>query len=251
NELWIEKGGWNDTWMDVSRYVGKVVTLVIEGDGSGMGSFALGDFGLSPGYERERITYDDMLSLHKKELDFLKYIGEYEGLHIYENTNVMDRAFIVHRIEVVKGLEDAIEKLREGVNFREIGLISPPAPPFDKEKFLQGAGKGKGEKQFFDDKVVIKKYAADEIAIDVESKGGLLVLSDLYYPGWKVTVNGQGEQIIKVFGLLRGVAVGEGKSEVLFYYRPVSFYVGCVISFISFVVWGAILTISMSKANPR
>jgi uncharacterized membrane protein YfhO len=88
-----------------------------------------------------------------------------------------------------------------------------------------------------DEKIMIKKYTADEILLAVESAGGLLVLSDFYYPGWKVRVNGKEEDIIKVFGVLRGVPVKSGKSEVLFTYRPMSFYAGTGISSATVVLW--------------
>jgi uncharacterized membrane protein YfhO len=63
------------------------------------------------------------------------------------------------------------------------------------------------------------------------------LLSDLYYPGWKVKVNGKDEDILKVFGVLRGVPIKRGKSEVLFTYRPVSLYAGLIISAATFVLW--------------
>ncbi len=71
----------------------------------------------------------------------------------------------------------------------------------------------------------------------MESKGRLLVLSDLYYPGWKVKVNGREEEVIEVFGLLRGVIIKSVKSDVLFYYRPMSLYVGMIISVTTFILW--------------
>jgi uncharacterized membrane protein YfhO len=72
--------------------------------------------------------------------------------------------------------------------------------------------------------------------MDVVSDGGLLVLSDLYYPGWQARVNGKEEPVIRVFGLLRGVLVGKGRSEVVFLYRPNSFYAGALISLTALIV---------------
>ena len=88
-----------------------------------------------------------------------------------------------------------------------------------------------------DEKIIMNKYAADEVSLSVESQGGLLVLSDLSYPGWKVTVDGKDEDIIKVFGVLRGVPIKSGKNEVLFTYRPLVFYAGIIISVGTFILW--------------
>jgi hypothetical protein len=254
DELIVREGVWKDLWVDTSGYPGRVVTVRIEGKNSGNGKIVVGNFGLSPGPEKERTLYENLLALHNKEFDFLKYLGEYEGMYVYENTNVMDRAFVLHRTQAVKDLDEAIERLQGGVNFREVALVTSPAfglsgrkrpegrsQPFARASAINNSPIEKG------DKVVIQKYTPDEIAIEADSKGGILVLSDLYYPGWGVKVNGRDGQIIKVFGLFRGVAIGEGKTEVLFYYRPMIFYAGLIISVLTFVVWMTAIVISTRR----
>lgn len=74
-----------------------------------------------------------------------------------------------------------------------------------------------------DDKITMKKYIADEVAMEVESSGGLLVLSDLYYPGWKVKVNGQQETIVRAFGLFKGVFIKGGGVRSCFIIAPLVF----------------------------
>jgi uncharacterized membrane protein YfhO len=74
-----------------------------------------------------------------------------------------------------------------------------------------------------------------------------LLVSDLYYPGWKVKVNGRDERVIKVFGLLKGVTVEKGRSKVLFSSCPLSFNTGTVISAITFIGWAALLVISKRR----
>ncbi len=260
-EASIGEGSWKDQWLDVSDYIGKFVTLRIEGTNSGTGRIVVGNVGLSPGPEKEGVLYNNLLMLHKKEFDILRYLGEYEGMHIYENSNVMSRAFMLHRVKAAKDLDDTIRQLQEGLNFREVGLVTSHA-------LLSADGKGSKGLSLLDgenpsvgrtsqedgsegDKVVIKKYTPEEIAIEVSSKGGLLVLSDLYYPGWKVKVNGRESRIVKVFGLFRGVLVGGGKTEVLFYYRPMSLYAGFIISILTFITWSVILMASRKKAASR
>lgn len=217
-----EDDGWRDRWVDVSPYMGRVVNLIIEGEGSDGGRVFLGNFGPSLGQEEETVLYERLLMLHKRELDFLEYRGEFEDMHVYENKNVMDRAFILHKTRQVNSLDEVIRELQAGLSFREIGLVS---------EMSDWSGGG-----FSRERVVIEKYTPREIVIDVESKGELLVLSDLYYPGWKVKVNGKKEEIVKVFGILRGVALHEGKSEVVFYYSPLSIYAGAIISITVFVL---------------
>jgi len=66
--------------------------------------------------------------------------------------------------------------------------------------------------------------------IQLEAKGpGLLVLSEINYPGWKVSIDGKGEQIENVEGLLRGVKLGVGEHKILFTYYPSTVYAGLVL----------------------
>ena len=48
----------------------------------------------------------------------------------------------------------------------------------------------------------------------------LLVLTDVHYPGWKATVDGEPAQIERVDYLLRGVRVPAGSHRVEFSYEP-------------------------------
>ncbi len=55
-----------------------------------------------------------------------------------------------------------------------------------------------------------------------------LVLSELYYPGWQVTVDGRSAQIQPYAGLLRSVIVPAGTTDVVFLYRPISLMLGLI-----------------------
>jgi uncharacterized membrane protein YfhO len=60
-----------------------------------------------------------------------------------------------------------------------------------------------------------------------------LVLSDVYYPGWKATIDGNPTHIFQTNYVLRGVMVPAGGHIVHFEFRPKSFYWGAGISIIS------------------
>ncbi len=254
-EVVIKDGeGWSDRWLDLSPYSGKVIDIAVESDGDSQGSIVMGDFGLTPGDEREKIIYENLLALHRKELGSLKYKGAYEGLHIYENSNVMGRAFVLHKVMATKSLSDIINELQMGLDFRETGILTEDGMPsatssaagtsgdINPAAALALSGYNRGH-----DKVEITKYTPAEIAMEVESNGGLLVLSDLCYPGWKVKVNGREAKVVKTFGLLRGVLIGAGRNEVVFYYRPLSVYAGIIISLTTFIVWILILNFRRRK----
>jgi hypothetical protein len=57
--------------------------------------------------------------------------------------------------------------------------------------------------------------------IQVEAEGpGLLVLSEVYDPDWRVRVDGEVAEIVRVEGILRGVCLEEGPHRVVFAYWP-------------------------------
>jgi len=68
--------------------------------------------------------------------------------------------------------------------------------------------------------------------VDVSSVR-LLVFSEVYFPAWEVRVNGERRKIFEVNGLLRGVVVGPGRSEVILTYRSMLFRLGLFLSMLS------------------
>ncbi len=60
-------------------------------------------------------------------------------------------------------------------------------------------------------------------------RDSLLVVSELWYPGWQATVNGKHTEIVRADWLLRAVAVPAGPAVVQFEYRPTSVIVGFIL----------------------
>jgi hypothetical protein len=59
---------------------------------------------------------------------------------------------------------------------------------------------------------------------------GLLVVTDLFYPGWVAQEEGRRLEILRADGLFRAVALPAGSHRVTFRYRPMSFLIGAGIS---------------------
>jgi hypothetical protein len=69
----------------------------------------------------------------------------------------------------------------------------------------------------------------------------LLILSEVDYPGWQATVDGQSAPILRADYTLRAVPVPAGEHTVELIFRPFSFTVGAIITVLSLVVIGAAL----------
>ena len=77
--------------------------------------------------------------------------------------------------------------------------------------------------------------------IEVQADGeGLLVLSEVAYPGWVCWVDGKRAAIQTVYGLLRGVQLPEGSHGVVFAYRPWPVYVGGALTLLGLIAFAGI-----------
>ncbi|MGA7385325.1 MAG: hypothetical protein WBW81_11725, partial [Methylocella sp.] len=71
--------------------------------------------------------------------------------------------------------------------------------------------------------VVIVNYADSSVEIAVDApKAGIVVLHDLFYPGWEVRVDGHEEPVLHANLLFRGVEVPSGHHLVAFSFHPLS-----------------------------
>lgn len=76
-----------------------------------------------------------------------------------------------------------------------------------------------------------------ERTIEVQTNGGcVLVVTDSFYPGWIASIDGTQTKIYAANYLFRAIYVPDGYHRVRFVYRPDSFLVGSIITFLSGVV---------------
>jgi hypothetical protein len=71
--------------------------------------------------------------------------------------------------------------------------------------------------------VTITSYRRNAVVLDVNTdRKSVVVLHDIYYPGWEATVDGKVEPILRTNVLFRGVEVPAGHHVVEFEFRPLS-----------------------------
>jgi len=72
-------------------------------------------------------------------------------------------------------------------------------------------------------------WSPNRIVLSVDGPG-MLVLSEISYPGWVVQVDGEKAEMQLVEGLFRGVRVSQGNHQVEFKFQPLTVYVGWALS---------------------
>lgn len=158
-----------------------------------------------------------------------KQLKHWTDIAIYENKDVLPRAFLAENFLVTSPAESIREVLSPGNSPKTVILEKQPA---DLTSVSPGT-------------VEIVKYTANNVVLKTQASGrGLLFLSDTFYPGWEAMVNNKQTPIYKANHAFRAVAVPAGESKVVFSYKPNSFQVGLSLSIIGLMILGAIFLLS-------
>jgi len=85
--------------------------------------------------------------------------------------------------------------------------------------------------------VRIKAYEPNMLTYEVESdKGGIVVFSEIYYPGWTATVDGVEQELGRVNYVLRALSVKPGKHEVVLSFFPKSIDRTETVAYVSYAI---------------
>jgi len=181
---------------------------------------------------RHMITHDHYRLVHTGDMA------------VYENTEVMPRAYAVHRYTVKKDV-DQILRFMGSDEFdmkHEIVLEDEPSAQFVSGTALV----------IVEPRVVIDAYAPDEIRLSADlSANGWLVLSDTFYPGWEATVDGALSAIRRTNCNFRAVEVPKGKHTILFRYRPASVTYGIILTILGSLMTIAGYAFALRKPSPH
>ena len=145
---------------------------------------------------------------------------------LYRNNRVFPRAFLVDSYVILDG-NPARRALRDGrVDFHRVGLLEQDPPAAERPVAASSA-----------DTVgiaTVTSYTDHRIEIQTDAPDRrLLVLTDVHYPGWTATIDGQAATIRRTNFAFRSVSVPGGRHTVAFEYRPASFRYGLIISTIA------------------
>jgi len=135
---------------------------------------------------------------------------------LFEVPGTLPRSYVVGTARAADGEAARRVLLDPGFDFRR-EVVLPDA------SFAAGPG--------FTGTSRIVDMRPDRVRVEVElSEPGLLVLVDTYDPGWKATVDGRPEPLLRANVAFRGVRVPAGRHVVEQVYRPASVVYGLWIS---------------------
>ncbi len=88
------------------------------------------------------------------------------------------------------------------------------------------------------------------LAVAVETAAaGLLVVSNIDYPGWQATLDGAPVPVLQTNGVFQGVAVPAGRHTVILAFKPQTFLWGGVLSVLGLLLAGGLASYELRKTN--
>lgn len=140
-----------------------------------------------------------VLSLDEIKSPKLVKVFEEGQTKIYQNTKALERAFFVKNVINTK---DDVSLL-----FTQDLKITAIISESNLDKFVNlSVGN-----------VRIVSYTENTVSLETENmESGFLVMSDAYYPTWKVFIDGKESKIYKTNHAFRGVYIPKGKHSIIF-----------------------------------
>lgn len=142
------------------------------------------------------------------------------GFKIYENMDYLPRHYMVYDYKVIKKPDAVVNSLLDKAFHpgRTVLLESEP----------EGISRDTGPGSF---NVWITGYRNNSSELKVATeKDGVLVISESWYPGWKVFVDGKEEKLLKADLVLKAVPLRAGEHIVRLVYSPALFKIGAAIT---------------------
>jgi len=145
-----------------------------------------------------------------------------------ENPYTYGNAWFVNHVRYVANANEELDA---------IGSLDLRHEAVADQKFKEQLGESVPQDTVSLSFVRIKTYEPNQLTYEVESaKGGVVVFSEIYYPGWTATVDGVEQTLGRVNYVLRALQVKPGKHEVVLSFFPKSIDHTETIAYISYVV---------------
>ncbi|OQY43317.1 MAG: hypothetical protein B6242_14880 [Anaerolineaceae bacterium 4572_78] len=151
--------------------------------------------------------------------------GDVTYLHRLESVGT--RAWLVHQIKKVDETSMIATLSDPNFNFYDVALI-------EEQSQLQTLD---SKLSIFNEHVEIMSYEPNRIELQVDAKeDGLLILSEVYYPGWRAMIDNQAVPIVQTNYILRAVPISSGNHHVVVQFVPFTFWLGMVISVMTIII---------------
>ncbi|MDZ7832243.1 MAG: YfhO family protein [Desulfobacterales bacterium] len=180
-----------------------------------------------------REIFYDYKSAFSSRILRIKYalVKERNKYRLMRSKHLQPEAKLLNKIIFTPNYEDHIKYLKESsFNPKKTVLMLEEDRNYVVSNFIKN---GSPEK----DSVNVYDRSPNHLKLRSKSRGTtILLLSELYCPGWKAYVDGKRVPILRADYLLRAIKLEPGKHNITFIYRPSSFYIGAIITISTLLV---------------
>jgi len=173
-----------------------------------------------------------------------------EDVQILKNKNAFPRAWVVHDVRYkppVVGLKrrERTETMEELLFADDLFWRDPGRTQYDPRILAWVETDDRSALNGYVSKanptkletVEVVEHSSNRVVLDaVLQRPGLVILSDVFYPGWTLTIDGKSAPIHRANRLMRAAAVPEGRHRLVYTYDPASFRVGSALSLAGLLV---------------
>jgi hypothetical protein len=153
-----------------------------------------------------------------------------EGDHrIFQMRDPFPRVWLVAQTETMPDEAQAIARLAsDDFDLRRAAIV--PANLADSLQAVSSSS------------ATVSYFTPTRLTVVVDtSEPQLLVLSQIFYPGWRAKINGQPVALLRTNVIQQGVVMPAGKHQVELIFQPNSFRLGVIISMLGGIIWLALL----------
>ena len=164
------------------------------------------------------------------------------ALAVAKNETYFPRAFFLYRTHVVHGEGELVSYLKSPEFDHRTTAVLEKEPAFT---LTPAPGQPQGNAR-------ITGYENNKIEMDLSTdRDGFLVLSEIFYPGWKAYIDGKETEIYCTDYNLRGMFVPQGSHKAVVRFEPASYARGFWVSLLTLTLCGAGLGISLLMSRRR
>ena len=134
------------------------------------------------------------------------------------NPFAMGNAWFVNGLKVAATADDELNSLAT-TDLRTTAIVRTE----DAEELKSSISKVQADTTGIEGTIKLTAYEANALAFESNSEqGGVAVFSDIFYPGWTCTIDGQPATIHRADYVLRAVVIPAGKHQIEFRFDPQS-----------------------------
>ena len=152
-----------------------------------------------------------------------------------QNPYAYGNAWFVNEVKYVQNANEEIDAVGK-LNLRHQAVADA--------KFKEQLGESVPQ----DDTSIVKmtQYKPNNLTYEVKSsKGGIIVFSEIYYPGWTATIDGQKAELGRVDYILRALQVKPGNHKIVLDFHPASLKMTETVAYVGYALLALLIIVGI------